>query len=137
MAHDAWGRGAALSPWYSEGQAQWYEAGTEGGLPRIALAMLIMLGAEDVVNGAVLADVLSLDNAEFASSGNGLHYGVSALLYAWLATERPELLAKVEVLERAPGVPTVEEFAAAAGEPLEATERAWRAWIAAKLAAAR
>lgn len=122
----AW-RGAEVSPWFSEGQAQWFETGAAGSFPSEAAARAKrMLGAEKPLT---LAELLEAPESAFASAGNAQPYALSAALYAWLATEKPEALDRVIELERKPGRAKAAEFWTAAGGTPEATESAWRAWV--------
>ena len=122
----AW-EGADLSPWFSEGHAQWHEAGEDGGPPDIAIARcreLVREGKE-----LPLEQVLSADRSAFTSSGNAVVYSESAALFAWLALERKDALERVFELERRPRKTTPSEFAEAVGASLESIEMEWKKWV--------
>lgn len=126
MVAMAWA-GAEVSPWFSEGQAQWFETGAAGSYPPAAAAR-----ARKMVEsgGAMpLRALLEAPESTFAAEGNAQPYALSFALYAWLAIERPDALERVTESERRPGRASAADFQAAVGAAPDDTEREWRAWI--------
>jgi hypothetical protein len=119
--------GAELSPWFSEGHAQWHEAGPTGGPPGTMLAACRKIFADG--KPLPLVDLLAVNQSAFKAEGNTVVYAESAALFAWLAVERRPALDRVFDLERRAGRATPAEFAAAVGTPLEQVEREWREWV--------
>lgn len=126
LAHVAW-PGADLTPWFSEGHAQWHEAGPRGGIPVVALAACRHLYADRPLPPIDL--LVELDRGAFTAAGNSDAYALVAILYSWLATERPEALARITRLELQPGTPSAQQFSAALKEDLEGARNDWERWF--------
>lgn len=123
----SWGN-ADVSPWFSEGYAQWHESGAEGSMPAQAVREArVHLGEPGFLP---LSALLVAEQADFASADNDKFYYEAVTLVGWLAKTRPDAFERVIALERAIGRPTAEEFAFAVGLPLPQIEAEWKAFIA-------